>query len=75
MSITITPNKQADSSNFHPKFTASDLRKVGVELLYVPNSGPWLRCSACGHAWGTVHRGSQRQVNGWWKCPNNCNAQ
>lgn len=74
MSITITTNTQMKGRSFRPKFTASDLRRVGVEFFDVPNSGPWLRCSACGHAWGTTNRGRQRQVNGWWKCPNGCNS-
>jgi hypothetical protein len=53
-------------------FTATELEKVGVELISAPHL--WLRCTACGSEWVSDQDGDGNLPSGYWKCPNGCDV-
>ena len=52
--------------------TIGQLDRVGVDLIdeYMPLLG----CQECGHRWRPNILGGGKMPRGYWKCPENCNA-
>ena len=54
------------------RFNASQLMKVGVELLNPSTAA--LRCVTCGQQWSPNIKEGGRFPKNYWVCPNDCNA-
>ena len=56
------------------KYTAAELRRVGVEIERVYGISDLLSCSDCGKVWMPMLLPGARLPRGYWKCPNGCNV-
>lgn len=48
------------------------LDRKGVQV--VDPYGLWLRCNSCGQPWSPNIQTGGRLPRGYWRCPNECNA-